>query len=68
MTKELLPHQQRVVDEQTELEIKLKALRDFISGNPVFDTLPAEDRTLMKTQMDLMSAYSNVLSLRIARF
>lgn len=68
MTKELLPHQQRVVDEQTELEVKLKGLREFIRNNPVFDTLPSEDKTLMKTQMDLMSAYSNVLGLRIARF
>ena len=68
MSKELLPHQQRVVDEQTELEGKLKALREFIRNNPVFDTLPSEDRTLLKTQMDLMSAYSNVLGLRIARF
>lgn len=68
MISPLSPHQQRVVDEQTELERKLKALRDFISGNPTFDKLPAEDRTLLKTQMDLMSAYSNVLSLRIARF
>lgn len=68
MTKELLPHQQRVVDEQTELEVKLKGLREFIRLNPVFDTLPSEDKTLMKTQMDLMSAYSNILGLRIARF
>nr|UVX89040.1 MAG: hypothetical protein [Bacteriophage sp.] len=68
MTKELLPHQQRVVDEQTELEGKLKALREFIRLNRVFDTLPSEERTLLKTQMDLMSAYSNVLGLRIARF
>lgn len=68
MTKELLPHQQRVVDEQTELEGKLKALREFIRLNRVFDTLLSEERTLLKTQMDLMSAYSNVLGLRIARF
>lgn len=68
MTKELLPHQQRVVDEQAELEGKLKALREFIRLNPAFDTLPSEERTLLKTQMDLMSAYSNVLGLRIARF
>lgn len=68
MTNHLSPHQQRVVMEQTELEGKLKALREFIRSNPVFDTLPPEDRTLLKTQMDLMSAYSNVLGLRIARF
>lgn len=68
MTKEIQPHQQRVVDEQTELEVKLKGLREFIRNNPVFDTLPSEDKTLMKTQMDLMSAYSNILGLRIARF
>lgn len=61
-------HEQRVVDEQTELEKKLKGLRDFIRHNPVFDTLPSSEQCLMKTQMDLMSAYSNVLGLRIAKF
>lgn len=61
-------HEQRVVDEQTELEKKLKGLRDFIRLNPVFDTLPSGEKCLLKTQMDLMSAYSNVLGLRIAKF
>lgn len=65
---ELMPHQQRVVDEQTELEIKLKALRNFISNGSLYQTLPLVERTLLKTQMDLMSAYSNTLSMRIANF
>lgn len=64
----MLAYQQRVVDEQTELEIKLKALREFIRCNAAFHSLPAEERTLLKTQMDLMSAYSNVLDLRITNF
>lgn len=68
MSKDCLPHKQRVVDEQTELEIKLKALRDFIKNNHVFLTLAASEQTLLKTQLDLMSAYSNVLGLRIAKF
>ena len=68
MSKELLPHQQRVVDEQTELEIKLKALREFIRLNPAFDTLPPEERVLLRAQMDVMAAYSNILGLRIAKF
>lgn len=68
MSQELLPHQQRVVDEQTELERKLKALREFIRNNSLFPNLPAEERVLLRTQMDIMAAYSNVLSLRIAAF
>lgn len=68
MTKAYQPHQLRVINEQTELEIKLKGLREFIRNNAAFQTLPKDEQLLMKTQMDLMAAYSNILGMRIAKF
>lgn len=67
MSKELLPHQQRVVDEQSELEVKIYKLSGFVKTKQ-YDLLPAREQTLLKTQLDLMNAYSNILGLRIGEF
>ncbi len=63
-----LPHQQRVVDEKRELDVKLDALRMFIFHNEVFNTLPAEDQQLLRDQRMVMSSYSHILCMRIDRF
>lgn len=68
---DLKPHQQRVVDEKADLDIKLTKLNEFIdSRDPgsVFDNLSAEDRALLVEQEGIMAAYSDVLKRRIARF
>lgn len=41
---ELQPHQQRVVDEKTELDDKRTKLKAFIEGNAIFAGLPEEKK------------------------
>ena len=62
------PHQQRVVDEKTELDKKAKALSDFIGNSPIFGTLDAEEQERMKEQNDIMWQYSEILGARISAF
>lgn len=64
----MLPHQQRVVDEQVELSDKLVKLSAFISGGPVFTTLPARDQDLLRRQRDCMTEYHEILEARIGAF
>lgn len=62
------PHQQRVIDEQRELDEKLAKLGDFIEGNAIFATLPVSEQMDLKSQRAVMQTYSCILSDRIARF
>lgn len=62
------PHQQRVVDEKTELDTKASALSQFIGHSPIFETLDAAEQERLKVQNDLMWQYSEVLGARIAAF
>lgn len=62
------PHQQRVVDEKTELDKKAEALSDFIGNSPIFETLDAEEQERMKEQNDIMWQYSEILGARISAF
>lgn len=59
--------QLRVVEERTKLCIMLDRLVEFLKTEK-FKALPAEDRTLMCKQRDIMEQYSNVLAERIAKF
>lgn len=65
---ELQPHQQRVVDEKSELDEKLEKLASFIQENPIFEKLEEEDKDLLLLQQSSMAEYSVILSKRIARF
>lgn len=62
------PHQQRVVQEKSELDEKANALSKFIGENPIFDGLPPEEQERLKVQNDLMWQYSEILGLRISAF
>ena len=62
------PHQQRVVDEKTELDAKAKALSDFIGNNDIFLTLDLEEQGRLKEQCEIMRQYSEILGQRIAAF
>ncbi len=64
----MLPHQQRVVDEKTELDKKISMLSDFIENNPVFDTVDDAEQDRLKEQLAWMVGYNNVLVKRIAAF
>lgn len=62
------PHQQRVVDEKTELDTKAKALSEFIGNNPIFETIDSDEQERMKEQCEIMWQYSEILGKRIASF
>ena len=66
--KELAPHQQRVVDEHTELKSKAKLLSHFIGFNPIFETLDEKGQELLREQNDVMWLYVEILGKRIAAF
>ena len=63
----LQPHQQRVVDEKTELDAKLAKLKAF-GLTPLFDGLPTEEKQRLTEQEGYMLNYSDVLGRRIAAF
>ena len=64
----MAPHQQRVVDEKTELDKKAHALSEFIGDNPIFDTLDAAEQERLREQNDVMWRYSEILGARIEAF
>lgn len=66
--KQFQPHQQRVVDEKSELKTKHDALNDFIQENPIFKTLPDEEQRDLEKQFTIMGHYIDVLNRRISRF
>jgi hypothetical protein len=62
------PHQQRVVDELSELSKKLVALVSFISRGEIFATLAADEQSRLRRQRDAMQEYADILEERIAAF
>jgi len=64
----LQPHQQRVVDEKTELDKKANALSQFIGTNPIFDSVDPAEQARLREQCEIMWQYSEILGKRIAAF
>lgn len=67
MSKELFPHQQRIIEELEELKTKIEKLTVFMT-TPLFAELSASERNLLSTQLSAMKTYGYVLELRIAKF
>lgn len=65
--KYMQPHQQRVVDEKSELDEKLSKLSIFISGE-IFKTLPNDEQERLTLQQFHMGQYSMILQQRIDNF
>jgi len=65
--KKLQPHEERVIFERHELEIKYKALDDFM-GTETFNSLDPEDINLLYSQKKHMKNYIGVLNVRIGKF
>ena len=61
------PWQQRVVDEKTELDERIRRLGNFLV-TPQCINLPFDDRCLLLQQSNTMRAYSIILGHRIERF
>lgn len=59
--------QDRVALEKVNLDSNIIKLGLFL-GSDTFNGLPVEDKTLLERQHGVMSEYSEILGLRIARF
>lgn len=68
MTKEYLPHQQRVIEEASELGEKIAKLNSFIYSNPQFKSIPKDEQSRLKRQKDVMGYYWDILQERIESF
>lgn len=64
----LLPHQERVVAEKNELEVKAKALSDFIGLSEEFSKLSRDEKELLREQCEVMWQYFEILAARISLF
>lgn len=64
---DLLPHQQRVVDEMKELDHKIEKLQAFTVSD-TFANLQLQERIDLREQLYFMEQYSSVLARRINRF
>lgn len=62
------PHQQRVIDEKSELDVKRAALSTFIEGSIRFAELDTTEKDRLRRQRVIMGEYSDVLNERIAAF
>jgi hypothetical protein len=60
-------HQQRVIAEKAELDVKLRALRAFFETG-TYGSLPKEERNRQQRQCYAMADYSRILGERIAAF
>jgi hypothetical protein len=64
----LHPHEQRVVDECIELNQRRVKLDKFIVTNPIFLTLPKEEKGRLQAQRSAILLYKYILEQRIAAF
>lgn len=68
-TEPLLPHQQRVIDEVRELDVKRDKLHAFIGRDDFINIVPLEkERQRLYRQSSIMAEYSKVLHERITAF
>lgn len=67
MEKEILPHQQRVIEEKQNLQEKYVKLRDFLSTE-IFNSLIKEEQDDLFKQYNVMKDYIDILDRRINRF
>ena len=69
MSTQYAPHQQRVVDEKSELDGKIEKLVAFTRPtNAIFQSLPDAECGRLLHQRWIMQEYSRVLAERIAAF
>lgn len=61
------PHQQRVLDECSELSERAAKLDLFIGGE-VFRSIPSAEQRRLKRQLAIMNLYCDVLNERIENF
>jgi hypothetical protein len=67
----MMLHQQRVINEKADLDVKIEKLRYFIVATnipDVFGTLSEAEQSLLRIQYSVMQSYSKILGERIAHF
>ena len=64
----MIDWQQRVIDEKSELDEKLKKLGELIGDKGKFSQLERVDCDLLVRQEGVMRTYANILQKRIDRF
>ena len=64
----IAPHEQRVLDESAELHERINRLVAFVGENPIYQTLPHDEKRLLSQQLQAMQAYHGALKARIMRF
>lgn len=62
------PHQQRVLDEKQDLDLRIARLDEFKRRNPLFASLDPDEQARMNRQLDVMRELSVILGERIAAF
>lgn len=67
MSKELQPHEQRVLDEQSKLCEKIIKLADFLA-KPQPPFINNDQWFLLNTQLGAMALYRDILAQRIKAF
>ena len=67
MTK-FAPHQQRVLDEKQDLDLRISRLDEFMRRNPLYASLDAAEQARMTRQLDVMRELSVILGERIEAF
>lgn len=56
----------RMETEGHDLSEKIEKLAAFLTG-PIFQTLPEDDQSLLSAQLGTMTAYLQILNIRISR-
>lgn len=64
----LPPHQQRVLNEKQELDIRITRLDEFIQRNALFRELDPEEQARMRRQLDVMRELSVIFGERVKGF
>lgn len=60
------PHVERMIAEGEQLADRVEKLGAFLTGS-IYATLPDEDQALLSAQVGAMSAYLQILNMRLAR-
>ena len=63
----MLPHQQRVVDEKAELDLKIEKLDKFLDSENS-ENIPQKELKILVMQSMAMQNYSLILGARITAF
>ena len=64
---QILPHQERVLVEKVELDLKMDSLGKFFETT-LYDALTTAERGRLQRQFAAMQVYSKILGERIAAF